>query len=639
VTPPFLRARAALAVGLALAAACTAPAAAPAALFPAESIDGPSPDILRAADVDVARGGGGAVVYLKRTNAQPHVWVSRMVDGGWGEPQQLDVGQAAESSDPHVAVSDRGRVVVTWVNAGRLFSSVRPSAGELWTGPILVHDGGVQSQSLDMSLHGIAYAAFSVGAVSRDVRVARLAGTAWTVFPGPLDNEQPRDAGGGNGPVVAAAADGTGIAAWEEVGADGRRRVWIRRALRAGLSGHQRDAALTDLENRAGGNARNPDIGTDDDSSYGWLAFEQEFNDGGTQISRVLGRPIVGVELEPAIPLDGQQFGTGVGAVNVDVDVTGRERALAISETAPGAAAIGAVLQRTVFAVIGQLDTAPSASSSDPAVGQSTNGEGVFAWFEDPGGGGAAGTIGRFWNRDDVLEPETQLSNGEFGPAVPSAGLDVSSDRLNDTAVAFVQGGPLERRLVVAHHDRVPRAVEASTRTQGWQSNRRPRVTWARVTDLWGLAGYRVDILGQQIQTASPVFEPPFDLPDGSHPWRVTTIDRRGQQAVGAERRLNIDTTPPTAVLVTTGRLRRNRAIRFQVRDDPPPVLPPAVPASRTSGVASFSVRFGDGGRGTGTRQAAHVYRRKGNYTVRFVVTDRAGNRQVVKIPIKVTNK
>lgn len=633
------RARLALAAALAAAVLGAVPAAAPAVLFPSESIDGPSPDILRAGDVDVARDGGAAVVYLKRNDGQPHVWVSRMVDGGWGPPEQLDVGQPAESRDPHVAVADRGRAVATWINAGRLWSSVRPSAAAPWTEPILIHDGVVQAQSVDMSLHGIGYAAFAVGAVSRDVRAARLSGTSWTVLDGALDNEQPRDAGVGSGPQVAAAADGTAMAAWEEIGGDGRRRVIVRRALRDRLSAHQRAASVAELDGRAGGDARNPDIGLDDDSSHGWVALEQDFTDGGVTASRVFGRPIIGVELEDPLLIDGQQFGTGVGAANVDIDTNGRERALAVLETSPGAATMGVVLQRDVFGSIGQIDTAQSAGSADPAVGQSNNGEGVFAWFEDPGAAGPAGVIGRFWNRDDALEGEVQLANGDFGPAVPSAGIDVASDRLHDTAIAFVQGSPLERRLVVAHNDRVPRAVQASSRTQAWQSNRRPRVSWARVTDLWGLTGYKVVILNQQIPTASPAFEPQFDLPDGSHQWRVITVDRRGQEAVGAERRLNIDTTAPTPVLVTTGRLRKGRAVRFLVRDDPPPVVPPAVPASRTSGVSKFNVSFADGARLTGTRQASHVYRRKGNYTVRFVVTDRAGNSRIVKLKIRVTNK
>jgi hypothetical protein len=638
-----------LALMAALLAALAAAAPARAALFPAESVDGPSPDIMRAADVDVARDGGGAVVYLKRTAGQPHVWVARMVDGGWGDLQQLDVGQPAESTDPHVAVSDRGRAVATWVNAGRLWSSIRPSRDEPWTGPVLVHDGSVQRQSVDMSLHGVGYAAYSVGGASRDVRAARLSGTTWTELPAALDDTPARDAGGGNGPVVAAAADGTGLAAWEEVGGDGRRRVFVRRALRERLSGEAREASLPELDGHAGRDARNPDVGMDDDSSYGWVALEQAFDDGGVQRTRVFGRPVLGVELEPQAMLDGAGFGSGVGAANVDIDVTGRERALAVSESVPGAATLAAVLQRDAFGFIGQIDTAPSAGGADPAVAQAVNGEGVYAWHEDPGGTGSPGTVGRFWNRDDVLEGEVQLANGEFGPSVPSAGLDASSDRLNDTAVAFVQGGPLERRLVVAHQDRVPRGAQASTRTQGWQSNRRPRVSWGKVTELWGTPTYRVELLGQQLPTPSSTFDVPFDLPDGSHVWHVVTVDRRGQEGIGADRRLNIDTTAPVVFLATTGRLRKGRPIRFETRDASPlAVIPPnhqldeydpGQPPVRTSGIAGFTVRFGDGGRGTGTRQATHVYRRKGNYTVRFVVTDRAGNRRVVKIPIKVTNK
>jgi hypothetical protein len=489
-----------------------------------------------------------------------------------------------------------------------------------------------------MSVHGIAYAVFSVGAGSRDVRAARLSGTTWTNFDQVLDVDPPRDAGGGRGPRVAAAADGTATAVWEEVSADGRRRVQMRRVLRERLSQVPAEVSVPDFEGHGGFDARSPEVGMDWDSSFGWVALEQDFDDGGVARSRVIGRRIVGVGLEPAIGLDGLQWGTGVGAVDPDIDVTGRLRALGASTIAPGAGVAGAVLQIDVFGAIGRLDAQTGVADPDPTVAHASNGEGAFNWFED------GQVVGRYWTRDEVLEGEIGLANPEFGEAVPGLGIDSSADRLADVAVGFVQGPPLERRIVVAHWDRPLRAITPASATQAWQSNRRPRLTWGNANELWGDATYRVEIAGVPVATqASNVLEVPFDLPDGSHPWRIVTIDRRGQETPGTDRRLNIDTTRPVARVATTGTLRAGQRIRFLAADDPPPPPPPppgqpAPPPIRTSGLARVTASFGDRTRASGTRDVRHVYRKKGRYRVRLVVVDRAGNRAIVKLVVRVAN-
>jgi hypothetical protein len=619
-------------------AALTLSPPAEAAWFPSESIDGPSASIVRFSDLDTAQDGGTAVAYLKRDGAISKVWSARMVNGAWQAPEQLDIGQPAESSDPRIAISDGGRIVAAWINDGRVWSSVREAGAGGWTGPMQVHPGPAQRVSLSMSVHGIAYVVFPVGGVSRDVRAARLAGTTWTVFDQPLDMEPGRDAGGGRGPRVAAAADGTALAAWEEVGGDGRRRVFMRRVLRERLSHFPTEVSVPDLEGHAGGDARNPEVGMDWDSSFGWVALEQTFDDAGTARSRVYGRHVEGVGLEPPVIFDGLQWGGFESAQDPDIDVTGRLRALAASETSPGAGVAGAVLQIDVFGAIGRIDSPSGSSVADPTVAHASNGEGAFAWFED------AQLLGRYWNRDEVLEPGTPLANPEFGDAQPTLGSDSSADRLADVAVGFVQGPPLERRIVVAHWDRPLRAITPASTSQAWQANRRPRLTWGNATELWGDARYGVEINNARIATqASNVLNVPIDLPDGSHQWRVVTIDMRGQETPGLERRLNIDTTAPVAQLATTGTLRAGQSIRFIARDDPPPQGPPAPgapapPAIRTSGLVRMTASFGDRTRGTGTRDVRHVYRKKGNYRVRVVVVDKAGNQAIIKLLVKVAN-
>ena len=621
----------------AFALALGAAPAAHAAWFPSETIDGPSADIVSFGDLDTAQDGGSAVVYLKRGGGVSRVWAARMVNGAWQQPEQLDAGQAGPSSDPKVAVSSDGRMAAAWVNGGRVWSSVREAGGG-WTGPIQVHAGPAQRVSLSMSVHGVGYLAFSVGGASRDVRAARLSGTTWTVFEQPLDYEGVRDAGGGRGPRIAAAADGTALAAWEEVGGDGRRRVFFRRVLRERLSQYPAEASVRELEGHPGADARTPEVGMDWDSSFGWVVFEQAFQDGAITRGRVVGRRVVGVGAEPPMIVDALQWGGVEDASDPDVDVTGRLRAFVASEIQPVAGVSAAVLQIDVFGPIGRIDGPAGAAAPDPTVAHASNGEGGFVWHED------GQVVGRYWNRDEVLEGEIPLANPDLGPAQAALGIDSSANRLADVAVGFVQGGPLERRIVAAHWDRPLRAITPSSRTQAWQSNRRPRLTWGNASELWGSAQYRVEIDGAAVATqASNALNLPFDLGDGSHPWRIVTIDRRGQETPGSERRLNIDTTKPVARVATTGTLRAGQRIRFVASDAPPPPPPvapgqPVPPPVRTSGLRSVTATFGDRGRARGKREVRHVYRRKGTYRVRLVVHDRAGNRGIVKLRLRVAN-
>ncbi|MGH2968926.1 MAG: hypothetical protein ACRDK0_07665, partial [Solirubrobacteraceae bacterium] len=62
--------------------------AAQAGWFRAEPIDGPA-EIEALGDVDLARDGGGGVVYVKREAGVPQVFLSRLVEGAWTPPERL----------------------------------------------------------------------------------------------------------------------------------------------------------------------------------------------------------------------------------------------------------------------------------------------------------------------------------------------------------------------------------------------------------------------------------------------------------------------------------------------------------------------------------------------------------------------
>src|SRR5919112_916348 len=107
-----------------LIAALGAGATARADFFPGETLDGPSADIVRLGDVDVARDGTGAVVYVKRDGGTEHVFVSRLVGGVFRGPERVDAGLDSAGGQPVVAASDGGRLAIAFINGGTLFATV-----------------------------------------------------------------------------------------------------------------------------------------------------------------------------------------------------------------------------------------------------------------------------------------------------------------------------------------------------------------------------------------------------------------------------------------------------------------------------------------------------------------------------------
>src|SRR4051812_9525980 len=97
-----------------LLAALAVPSAAHAGFFVSEALDGPSADIVRVDDLDLARDGTGAVAFVKRVGGIERVFVSRLVGGGFLLPEQVDAGLPGPSGAASVAASDGGRLAVTF---------------------------------------------------------------------------------------------------------------------------------------------------------------------------------------------------------------------------------------------------------------------------------------------------------------------------------------------------------------------------------------------------------------------------------------------------------------------------------------------------------------------------------------------
>ena len=196
-----------LAVLAPLVLPAAAGAAVPGKYFAGEPIDGPSADIQSLGDLDVARDGTGALAYVKRVGAIDHVFVSRLVNGVFQAPEQIDAGVGGAGSQPTVAASDGGRLVVAFASGGGVFSAVRPAGAPGFAALQQISTAG-SDPDVEMSINGVAYLTWTSNG---DVLAARLErnGVGFNGVPGALDINQAASAGAGAGrPKVAVAADG-----------------------------------------------------------------------------------------------------------------------------------------------------------------------------------------------------------------------------------------------------------------------------------------------------------------------------------------------------------------------------------------------------------------------------------------------
>jgi hypothetical protein len=226
-------------------------------------------------------------------------------------------------------------------------------------------------------------------------------------------------------------------------------------------------------------------------------------------------------------------------------------------------------------------------------------------------------------------EADTLISAPELGPVVPALGLDAAADRSGDVAIAFVQGADDARRLVAATWDRPPQPFVSYT-TAAWRKFARPPLSWQAAFDLWGPVTYTVQIDGNPVgQTTDTRLTPQQVVPDGKHLWKVVATDRHGQSVSSPSRLLRVDATPPRATVRISGERKRFKPLRVTVRAAD--VLDPV-----GSGVKVVRIVWGDGTPPVVARKAVHRYAKRGKYTLRVTVADRAGNVKVVRRRLRI---
>ncbi|MEA2288597.1 MAG: hypothetical protein QOD55_594 [Solirubrobacteraceae bacterium] len=586
--------------------------------FPAEPVDGPA-DIQRLGDLDVARDGTGGLVYVRRDAGVDHVYLSRLADGGFQLPERLDATLDTASSQPVVAAADNGSLVIAFISGGSLFTTVRPDATKPFTAPQLVATGA-SDPSVDLSVNDVAYVSFTrPGGGGNDVLAVRKdrGSVSFVGVDGALDIDPARDAGSGTGRSrVAVAADGVALVVWGEAG-----RVYARRVFGARLSAAPQDATADVLGGFGYVAADAPDVDIEDDSSFAWVVFRERFSDGQ---AHAVARRLRGGTFDDPVAIDGQGFpgADSVGPPRIDMDARGNGYAA----TATTATAAGAVIHDDVFHPAAALGpTIPTQGFPVPAIDES--GDGLIAWQN------ADFTIhARHYDNDpssraaQAPQADTALSSLAGGSSDAASGLEAAANRLGDVAVAFVQGAPGARSIMVATFDRVPGRPPLNSGTN-WRNLARAPLRWSPSVELWGPVTYRVEVDGRPIgQTGATQFAVPV-LPDGVYRWRVVAVDRRGQETVTPTKVLRHDGTPPR---VTFSVRRRGRVVRVVAR---PTDAGPA--GRRASGVRSVRISFGDGAAVT-ARRATHRYRRTGPVTVRVSVRDAANNITTVRRRITV---
>ena len=411
----------------------------------------------------------------------------------------------------------------------------------------------------------------------------------WTPVGAPLDIDPARAAGrGAQRPTVAVSAEGNAVVAWGE-DRRGRPRARLRpardrpepvRVPAGGLAARPR--------RQAGGRADSIDVDVEDDGSFAWAVFRQDFGGG----SRSVARRLLGSTFDPPVALDG-----GPATDSPRIAINGRGQGLATLQG--GGGVLGAFNYNDIFEPAQPLHFAP-APASEPLPASSEHREVIAAWLE----GGAV---------ERRLKPEpTKPFDGEVTLSRPGARagrrgpVRVGADRVAGFAVAMVQGAPGgARTLAVAVHDRPPggrgRSPAAAGRTSCGRSSKAP-----------GPRPVGPAALPRRRRRPGRGGDDAHDslVPAGSGwrraplPYQVIAIDTRGQEtaephAHGALRQPGAEDQGQGV-----GRRAAGRGLRIVARAND----------GKGSGVTKIRVGYGDSKRATSQRgkrfRGTHSYRR-----------------------------
>lgn len=586
-----------------------------AGFFPSIAVDGGA--ISETRDVELAPDGTGAVTFVRNDGGVDHAYVNRFIGGRFVGSERVDWGLEAGSKQVAVGAGNGGRLAVMFSSGGTLYGNVRPNAGAPWTGPFVVATGG-ENPVVKMSIHGVAFAAYTVGT---DVLASYMPRTQQTFFPtgSPLDIDQAKDAGVGNGrPRIATSAAGSAVVVWGEEGADGYDHVFARRVFQGYNSTAPQEVSVPSFEGRPARDADLADVAIEDDASFAWVAFRQAFDDGGVVKTRLLVRYLRGATFDDVSAVDTGGWIEGVGEPRIAMNSRGD--GIATFATASGGP-ISAVLKDNFF----NPGLAVGGSSSPPVSGSATSTTAATfyrtIYFSE--GGVIKGRAYADSNRRRTLTfpgPPAGLTTAGFGGVEPAVGFDVAGDSKGNSLVYFAQGPDYNRTAVVAGFDLPPAKPTALSK---WTKSPKPKVTWKSDGDNWGAVTYAVYIGGKRAGATTKLeFKSPKKIKFGKkYKLRVDAVDVRGQVTRSTTVSLALDTKAPSAD-VKFARKGRKVSVRARVSDKGSKKRP-------ASGIESVRINWGDGTTKKGG-SGAHSYASGGKKKVRVTVTDKAGNSRTV---------
>jgi len=640
-----------LCIALAIAAlTLTAPAGA--VVLPAQTLDGPSEEIVGFGGVAMAEDGSGGVVYLKRVNGVAHVFVSRYTGGHWSAPIRVDGEDPYTASWPRIGAAEGGELIVVWATPfatreGKLVYELMGSLlgpGSERFGPATIVDSNIEEATgtnpdLAVSSTGQADVVYRVvkpnnssvpllrpGDVVEQVRVAHFDGRRWSNL-GAIN----RDAGvsmrpptQANAPQIAIGPTGSGVVVWQEPEIEGVARIWARRIFGSSIDYVMPVSAMTYNGAPIPDDADAPSVAFTR-LGQAEVAYRQNAGAGsplpGPRIYLNIlpdGESTNGAEFQGASIVNNSVPGgksASIGPPSIDVDEKRFMRMLYDSDGTPQ------VIEGTDRGLSGALTLGPPFAGSESASVSVMNpeGGGVSAWpSADSQGDPAVGVRENFPNG----AVQTALVSGGAGGEV--AELAVGRSGLGDGIVAFRQG-QFGNAAIVAAQVTAPPVAPLLTVPNNWVKPSQARISWLPATSANGPLTYTVVLDGRRLATPAGSLSYTLDprgLGSGRHQIQVLATDRDKQSILSPPSTLQVDGVPPT-VKITHG--RGGTSITVRVRDS-------------YSGVNTKAVRvsFGDGSSAGGRTRFSHRYAHPGLYHVRVQVQDKLGNRGVVREPVSV---
>jgi hypothetical protein len=431
---------------------------------PGAIVDGPTSQIQKFGDLDMAPDGTGALAYSKSVGGEAHVFVSRFNGTAWGAPVEVD--GALTPDDPasiQVAAGNGGRVVVTYVNlagttSGALESAVATSSSSGFTLAPVDTTGDAIDDNLDIDpASGVAYVVYdATGGVVRAQRWPG-SGTAWTAVTLSGGTALQGTNGGGTGDDsshVAVDSSGNAVIAWPDGTLSVNQEAMARRITGATASttaitvsaptlGAHADDHEGDMIDIDGGGSANP-----------WIAFRQAFDYGGSIVVRAIARQLVGDTPSTPQVLDGLPVDPKPteGAEHPRLDVNGAGQGLAAIARQLSDDVFDSALSAGNWTTGFKVNTDTNPGSPFPAAAIDDAGNGLIAWLDsatDPT------TLQARTRVNGSLGSPLTLSvqgKGNVGGLAGGAFVEAASSSAGLIGVGFAQGGADggSQRVIVA---------------------------------------------------------------------------------------------------------------------------------------------------------------------------------------------